>query len=116
MPPSASHRSPTGAAAGRGLRPGTLGEQLALLFDVTAVHGTALNNTHTAVWVRAVPGRLDEREREAAAQAEGAREEIAELTALLDGFDIAVEEIRIDGRGDRSQRHRQRPSEAQGAC
>ncbi|WP_323377507.1 hypothetical protein [Streptomyces sp. RB17] len=39
--------------------------------------------------------RLEEREREIAAQAEGARERIAELTALLDGFDAAAEEIRI---------------------
>lgn len=39
--------------------------------------------------------RLEEREREIAAQAEGAREMIAELTALLDGFDTAAEEIRI---------------------
>jgi hypothetical protein len=39
--------------------------------------------------------RLDEREREIAAQAETAREKIAELTALLDGLDTAAEEIRI---------------------
>ncbi|MFD7604865.1 hypothetical protein ACFWAN_31030 [Streptomyces mirabilis] len=39
--------------------------------------------------------RLDGREREIAAQAETAREKIAELTALLDGLDTAVEEIRI---------------------
>ncbi|MGW4985515.1 hypothetical protein [Streptomyces mirabilis] len=43
----------------------------------------------------AVLARLEEREREIAAQAETAREKIAELTALLDGFDIAAEEIRI---------------------
>jgi hypothetical protein len=39
--------------------------------------------------------RLEERERKIAAQAEAARERIAELTALLDGFDKATEEIRI---------------------
>ncbi|MFD7379725.1 hypothetical protein ACFY13_49095 [Streptomyces mirabilis] len=39
--------------------------------------------------------RLDGREREIAAQAETAREKIAELTALLDGLDTAVEGIRI---------------------
>ncbi|GAA3842868.1 hypothetical protein [Streptomyces chiangmaiensis] len=43
----------------------------------------------------AVLARLEERERELAAQAEAARERIAELTALLDGFDKAAEEIRI---------------------
>lgn len=43
----------------------------------------------------ALLARLEEREREIAAQAEGARERIAELTALLDGFDTAAEEIRI---------------------
>ncbi|MFG3480177.1 hypothetical protein ACGF3K_33880 [Streptomyces sp. NPDC047980] len=43
----------------------------------------------------AVLVRLEEREREIAAQAEAAREKIAELTALLDGFDKAAEEIRI---------------------
>ncbi|MBV6703415.1 hypothetical protein [Kitasatospora aureofaciens] len=43
----------------------------------------------------AVLARLEEREREIAAQAEVAREKIAELTALLDGFDKAAEEIRI---------------------
>jgi hypothetical protein len=43
----------------------------------------------------AVLARLEEREREIAAQAEGARERIAELTALLVGFDTAAEEIRI---------------------
>ncbi|MEV7393240.1 MULTISPECIES: hypothetical protein [unclassified Streptomyces] len=39
--------------------------------------------------------RLEERQREIAAQAEAAREEIADLTALLDGLDTAAEEIRI---------------------
>jgi len=39
--------------------------------------------------------RLDEREREIAAQGEAVREKIAELTALLDGLDTAAEEIRI---------------------
>ncbi|MFJ9712016.1 hypothetical protein [Streptomyces sp. NPDC101234] len=39
--------------------------------------------------------RLEERQREIAAQAEAAREKIAELTALLDGLDTAAEEIRI---------------------
>ncbi|MEU9979383.1 hypothetical protein [Streptomyces sp. NPDC051014] len=39
--------------------------------------------------------RLDEREREIAAQAETAREKIVELTPLLDGLDTAAEEIRI---------------------
>jgi hypothetical protein len=34
-------------------------------------------------------------EQEIAAQTEGARERIAELTALLDGFDTAADEIRI---------------------
>ncbi|MGW1107535.1 hypothetical protein [Streptomyces sp. NPDC002540] len=43
----------------------------------------------------AVLARLEEREREINAQAEAARERIAELTALLDGFDTAAEEIRI---------------------
>ncbi|MFJ2162751.1 hypothetical protein [Streptomyces sp. NPDC087856] len=43
----------------------------------------------------AVLVRLEEREREISAQAEAAREKIAELTALLDGFDTAAEEIRI---------------------
>ncbi|GHD76383.1 hypothetical protein GCM10010317_092840 [Streptomyces mirabilis] len=43
----------------------------------------------------ALLARLEEREREIAAQAEGARERIAELTALLVGFDTAAEEIRI---------------------
>lgn len=43
----------------------------------------------------AVLARLEEREREIAAQAEAARERITELTALLDGFDKAAEEIRI---------------------
>lgn len=43
----------------------------------------------------AVLARLEEREREIAAQAETAREKIAELTALLDGSDKAAEEIRI---------------------
>jgi hypothetical protein len=43
----------------------------------------------------AVLARLEEREREIATQAEAAREKIAELTALLDGFDTAAEEIRI---------------------
>ncbi|MFB7037521.1 MULTISPECIES: hypothetical protein [unclassified Streptomyces] len=45
--------------------------------------------------LRAVLARLEGREREIAAQAEAAREKIAELTALLDGFDTAAEEIRI---------------------
>ncbi|MEU8927564.1 hypothetical protein AB0D10_42785 [Kitasatospora sp. NPDC048545] len=39
--------------------------------------------------------RLEEQEREIAAQAEVAREKIADLTALLDGLDTAAEEIRI---------------------
>lgn len=39
--------------------------------------------------------RLDEREREIGAQAETAREKLAELTALLNGLDTAAEEIRI---------------------
>ncbi|MGV9270081.1 hypothetical protein ACWDRR_36135 [Kitasatospora sp. NPDC003701] len=39
--------------------------------------------------------RLEERERQIAAQAEATREKIAELTALLDGFDTAAQEIRI---------------------
>lgn len=43
----------------------------------------------------AVLARLEEQEREIAAQAEAAREEIAGLTALLDGLDKAAEEIRI---------------------
>lgn len=43
----------------------------------------------------AVLVRLEEREGEIAAQAEAAREKIAELTALLDGYDTAAEEIRI---------------------
>ncbi|MFD8707255.1 hypothetical protein ACFV1W_32510 [Kitasatospora sp. NPDC059648] len=43
----------------------------------------------------AVLVRLEEREQELAAQAEALREKIAELTALLDGFDKAAEEIRI---------------------
>ncbi|WP_413754419.1 hypothetical protein NRF20_44890 [Streptomyces sp. R-74717] len=43
----------------------------------------------------AVLARPEEREREIVAQAEAAREKIAELTALLDGFDTAAEEIRI---------------------
>ncbi|CAM5330955.1 hypothetical protein SALBM135S_00026 [Streptomyces alboniger] len=34
-------------------------------------------------------------EREIAAQAEAARKEIAELTALLEGYDKALEEVRI---------------------
>ncbi|MDX3800051.1 hypothetical protein [Streptomyces sp. AK04-3B] len=38
---------------------------------------------------------LKERRREITAQAEAARERIAELTALLDAFDKAAEEIRI---------------------
>ncbi|WP_406274342.1 hypothetical protein OH779_39100 [Actinacidiphila glaucinigra] len=43
----------------------------------------------------AVLARLEEREREIAAQAETTQEKIAELTALLAGFDKATEEIRI---------------------
>ena len=43
----------------------------------------------------AVLARLEEQEREIAAQAEAVRGKIAELTALLDGFDTATEEIRI---------------------
>ncbi|WP_030732899.1 hypothetical protein [Streptomyces sp. NRRL S-237] len=43
----------------------------------------------------AVLARLEEREREIAAQAETAREKIAELTALLDGLGRVTEEIRI---------------------
>ncbi|WP_042377693.1 hypothetical protein [Streptacidiphilus melanogenes] len=43
----------------------------------------------------ALPVRLEDREREIAAQAETARGKIAELTALLDGRDTAAEEIRI---------------------
>ncbi|MBA4867368.1 hypothetical protein H1V43_40135, partial [Streptomyces sp. PSKA54] len=43
----------------------------------------------------AVLARLEEREREIAAQAEAVREKIAELTALLEGYDSAAEEIRI---------------------
>lgn len=43
----------------------------------------------------AVLARLAEREREIAAQAETAREKIAELTALLDGLGRVTEEIRI---------------------
>ncbi len=39
--------------------------------------------------------RLEEQEREIAAQAEAAREKIAELTALLEGLDTAAEENRI---------------------
>jgi len=67
-----------------------------------------LTGTSTPALARSMPGgeltlgallallaRLEEREREIAAQAEGARERIAELTALLDGFDTAAEEIRI---------------------
>ncbi|MFD9302164.1 hypothetical protein ACFWCB_05600 [Streptomyces sp. NPDC060048] len=42
-----------------------------------------------------VLARLEEREREIAAQAETAREQIAELTALLDGLGRVTEEIRI---------------------
>ncbi|MFE0515373.1 hypothetical protein [Streptomyces sp. NPDC058964] len=43
----------------------------------------------------ALLARPEGRELEIAAQAEGARERIAELTALLVGFDTAAEEIRI---------------------
>jgi hypothetical protein len=43
----------------------------------------------------AVLARLEEREREIAEQADATREKITELTALLDGFDTAAEEIRI---------------------
>lgn len=43
----------------------------------------------------AVLARLEEREREIAAQAEAAQEKIAELTVLLDGFGKATEEIQI---------------------
>ncbi|MEU3795769.1 hypothetical protein AB0F07_39295 [Streptomyces fructofermentans] len=43
----------------------------------------------------AVLARLEEREREIAAQAEAAREKIAELTAQLEALDTAAEEIRI---------------------
>ncbi|MFD8726016.1 hypothetical protein ACFV2H_50915 [Streptomyces sp. NPDC059629] len=43
----------------------------------------------------AVLARPEEWEREIAVQAEAAREKIAELTALLDGFDTSAEEIRI---------------------
>ncbi|MDT0548685.1 MULTISPECIES: hypothetical protein [Streptomyces] len=43
----------------------------------------------------AVLARLEEREREIAAQAEAAQERIAELTAQLDGLGKAAEEIRI---------------------
>ncbi|MFI9272081.1 hypothetical protein ACIGXM_15350 [Kitasatospora sp. NPDC052896] len=39
--------------------------------------------------------RPEEREQETAAQAETARERIAEPTAPLDGFDKAAEEVRI---------------------
>jgi hypothetical protein len=39
--------------------------------------------------------RLDEREREIAAQAEMTREKIAELTAPQTGLDTAAEEVRI---------------------
>lgn len=39
--------------------------------------------------------RPEEREREMAAQAQEARERIAEPTALLDGFDTAAEKFRI---------------------
>ncbi len=43
----------------------------------------------------AVLARLEEREREIAAQVEAARAKIAELTALLNGYDKAAEEVRI---------------------
>ncbi|MFD7533518.1 hypothetical protein ACFV8E_38935 [Streptomyces sp. NPDC059849] len=43
----------------------------------------------------AVLARLEEREREIAAQAETTQEKIAELTALLDGLDKVTEAIRI---------------------
>jgi hypothetical protein len=43
----------------------------------------------------AVLVRLEEREREIAAQAEQTREQIAQLTAMLDELDRAVEEVRI---------------------
>ena len=43
----------------------------------------------------AVLARLEEQEREIAAQADAPREKIAELTALLAGFDTAAEENRI---------------------
>lgn len=43
----------------------------------------------------AVLARLEAQEREVAAHAEAAREKITELTALLDKFDNAAEEIRI---------------------
>ncbi|MCZ1012543.1 hypothetical protein O1L68_43440 [Streptomyces lydicus] len=43
----------------------------------------------------AVLARLEERELEITAQAEAAREKVAELTALLDGYDKAAEEVRI---------------------
>jgi hypothetical protein len=46
----------------------------------------------------AVLARLEEREREITAQAGAAQEKIAELTALLDGFDTAAEEIRTTRR------------------
>ncbi|MGX1761079.1 hypothetical protein ACWIG5_29860, partial [Streptomyces lydicus] len=43
----------------------------------------------------AVLARLEERDLEITAQAEAAREKLAELTALLDGYDKAAEEVRI---------------------
>jgi hypothetical protein len=43
----------------------------------------------------AVLVRLEEREREITAQAEQAREQIAQLTALMDEFGRAAEELRI---------------------
>ncbi|MFF2130728.1 hypothetical protein ACFVW1_36270 [Streptomyces olivochromogenes] len=50
--------------------------------------------THGELTLGAVLARL-ELEREIDAQADAARGKIAELTALLDGFDKAAEEIRI---------------------
>ncbi|MFJ3823477.1 hypothetical protein [Streptomyces nodosus] len=43
----------------------------------------------------ALPARPEVREWEIAARAEGTRERIAELTALMDWVDTAAEEIRI---------------------
>ncbi|MFF3372048.1 hypothetical protein ACFYXF_03715 [Streptomyces sp. NPDC002680] len=57
--------------------------------------GLAHRVTGGELTLGAVPARLEEREREITAQAETRREQVAQLTARLDGLGRAAEEVRI---------------------
>ena len=72
-----------------------ISDRMSKMLTGTSTPRLARSVTGGELTLGALLARLEEREREIAAQAEGAQERIAELTALLVGFDTAAEEIRI---------------------